>query len=171
MKLQDLLSIKSEKQFKDICKTYLCLLGSGASRDVYKLNSKQIIKVAKNDFGYIQNATEVKLFNTYKDLNLFNEIIQYSKYYLWVIQPLVTPLNKDDILFKQIVDVVDHIKNFKEYFNTDACMQKLYKFLIENEWKYLQDIAKHDNWGIINNELKLIDYGIDNKVYNEYFVK
>ena len=115
MTLQDLLSIKSERVFKDTCKDNLRLLGSGVGRDVYKLNSKQVIKVARSDMGYTQNASEVDTFNAYKGLELFNEIINNAKCCLWVIQPLATPLSNNDTRFKQIVDVVDHIKCSKEY--------------------------------------------------------
>lgn len=48
-------------------------------------------------------------------------------------------------------------------------MNKLYDFLVETEWKYLQDVAKPDSWGIINGELKMIDYGMNNEAYKEYF--
>ena len=169
MTLQDLLSIKSERVFKDTCKDNLRLLGSGVGRDVYKLNDKQVIKVARCDMGYSQNASEVDTFNAYKGLELFNEITNSAKCYLWVIQPLATPLRADDTRFKQIVDVVEHIKYSKEYSGSDALMNKLYAFLVETEWKYLQDVAKHDSWGIVNGELKMIDYGMNNEAYKEYF--
>ena len=108
MTLQDLLSIKSERVFKDTCKDNLRLLGSGVGRDVYKLNSKQVIKVARCDMGYSQNASEVDTFNTYKGLGLFNEITDNAKCYLWVIQPLATPLSNNDARFKQIASALTH---------------------------------------------------------------
>ena len=169
MTLQDLLSIKSESVFKNVCKDNLKHLGSGVGRDVYKLNGKQVIKVARCDMGYSQNASEVDTFNAYKGLELFNEITDNAKCYLWVIQPLATPLRADDTRFKQIVDVVDCVKYSKEYFGNDEFMQKLYAFLVETEWKYLQDVAKSDSWGIINGELRMIDYGMNNEAYKEYF--
>ena len=169
MTLQDLLSIKSERVFKNVCRDNLLHLGSGVGRDVYRLNGKQVIKVARCDMGYSQNASEIDTFNTYKGLGLFNEITNSAKCYLWVIQPLATPLRTDDTRFKQIVDVVEHIKCSKEYLGDDEFMQKLYAFLIDTEWKFLGDIAKPDSWGIINGELRMIDYGMNNEAYKEYF--
>lgn len=169
MTLQDLLSIKSERVFKDTCRYNLLHLGSGVGRDVYKLNDKQVIKVARCDMGYSQNASEVDTFNAYKGLGLFNEITNSAKCYLWVIQPLATPLSNNDTRFKQIVDVVDHIKSSKEYLENDEFMQKLYAFLVDTKWKYLQDVAKYDSWGIINGELKMIDYGMNNEAFKDYF--
>lgn len=169
MTLQDLLNIKSESVFKNACRDNLKHLGSGVGRDVYKLNSKQVIKVARCDMGYAQNASEIDTFNTYKGLELFNEITNSAKCYLWVIQPLATILRADDTRFKQIVDVVDCIKYSKEYFGNDEFMQKLYAFLIDTEWKFLEDIIKPDSWGIIDGKLRMIDYGMNNEAYKEYF--
>lgn len=64
MTLQDLLSIKSEKQFRATCDDYLSLIGNGTSRSVYQLDSKQVIKVARNVWGYTQNASECNTFKT-----------------------------------------------------------------------------------------------------------
>lgn len=169
MTLQDLLSIKNERQFRDTCSNYLAHIGSGYSRDVYRLNSKQVIKVAKHDLGYTQNASECEIYNTYGGLGLFNEITNNAKNYLWVIQPLATPLKNTDIEFQQIVNLVQHIENSKEYSIDNIFLKKLYDFLIETEWKYLQDIRKADSWGWVDNKLCIIDYGMNNEAFEDYF--
>ena len=169
MTLQDLLSIKSESVFKETCKHYLAHIGSGVGRDVYKLNPNQVIKVARCDLGYSQNASECDVFDTYGGLGLFNEITRSSKCYLWVIQPLAEPLKSNDDDFHNIVDLVQHIEQSKEYSTDDMFLHKLYDFLVRTEWKYLQDIRKHDSWGRVNGELKLIDYGMNNEAYEDYF--
>ena len=169
MTLSDLISIKNARDLRQTCKDYLTLIGGGSSRAVFRLNSNQVIKVARHNYGYTQNASECDTFDTYKGLNLFADIINRADDYLWVIQPLATPLSNDDARFKQIVDVVDHVKCSKEYLGDDVLMQKLYAFLVETEWKFLGDIAKPDSWGIINGELRMIDYGMNNEAYKEYF--
>lgn len=166
MALQDLLNISSEQEFKDTCRNYLTYIGSGVGRDVYRLNSKQVIKIARCDMGYSQNASECDTYNAYVGLGIFNEITKHAKGYLWVIQPLATPLKKDDARFEQIAELVKHIESSKEYSTNDEFLKKLYGFLIDTEWKYLQDIRKHDSWGIVNGELRLIDYGMNNEAYN-----
>lgn len=169
MTLSDLLCIENERQFRLTCKYYLTAIGSGTSRDVYRLNCRQIIKVAKHDKGYAQNASECDTFNAYGGLGLFNEITKSSRCYLWVIQPLAIPLKTDDDDFRGIVDLVQHIERSKAYSTNDLFLKRLYDFLIDTEWKYLQDIRKYDSWGRVNGELKLIDYGMNNEAYNEYF--
>jgi hypothetical protein len=169
MTLQDLLSIKNEHQFRDTCSNYLAHIGSGCSRDVYRLNSKQVIKVAKHDLGYTQNASECDIFNTYGGLGLFNEITRSSDSYLWVIQPLAIPLEKDDARFGQLVNLIHHLETSREYVTDDSFLKTLYKFLIETEWKFLCDFKKCDSWGVISGELRIIDYGMNNEAYNEYF--
>lgn len=169
MTLQDLLSIKSESAFKEVCRNNLLHLGSGVGRDVYRLNESQVIKVARHDLGYSQNASECDTYNTYGDLGLFNEITNNAKCYLWVIQPLATPLKNTDIEFQQIVNLVQHIENSKEYSTDNIFLKKLYNFLIETEWKYLQDIRKADSWGWVDNKLCIIDYGMNNEAFEDYF--
>lgn len=171
MTLQDLLSISNESEFRDACKDYLFQIGSGTSRDVYRLNSKQVIKVAKHDLGYTQNASECDTYNTYGGLGLFNEITNNAKSYLWVIQPLAIPLESTDEYFQHIIDLVQHIENSKEYSTDSVFLKKVYDFLIETEWKYLRDICKADSWGRVNNELRIIDYGMNNEAFEDYFVK
>lgn len=169
MTLSYLLSIKSESQFRDTCSKYLTHIGSGYSRDVYRLNSRQVIKVAKHDLGYTQNASECDTYNTYGGLGVLNEITNNAKCYLWVIQPLVTPLTKDDAEFRQIVELVNHIEKSMEYRTDNDFLNKLQLFLKETEWKYLRDFKKPDSFGRVNNELRIIDYGMNNEAYKEYF--
>lgn len=169
MTLSDLLSIKSESQFRDTCSKYLTHIGSGYSRDVYRLNSRQVIKVAKHDLGYTQNASECDTYNAYGGLGLFNEITKSAESYLWVIQPMATPLKNDDEEFLKIVDLVLHIEKSREYSTDDVFLKKLYDFLVEIEWKYMLDFKKPDSFGRIDNELRIIDYGMNNEAYEEYF--
>lgn len=171
MTLQDLLSISNESEFRDTCKDYLFQVGSGTSRDVYRLNNKQVIKVAKHDLGYTQNASECDTYNTYGGLGLFNEITNSAKSYLWVIQPLATPLESTDECFHHIIDLVQHVENSKEYSTDNVFLKKVYDFLIETQWKYLRDICKADSWGKVNNELRIIDYGMNNEAFEDYFGK
>lgn len=169
MTLQDLLSISNESEFRDTCKDYLFQIGSGTSRDVYRLNSKQVIKVAKHDLGYTQNASECDVFNTYGGLELFNEITNSAKSYLWVIQPTATPLKSDDIDFQKIVELIYHIEQSKEYHTDNGFLNKLYGFLKNTEWRFLKDFKKHDSFGRVGNELRIIDYGMNNEAFKDYF--
>lgn len=169
MTLQDLLSIKSERLFRETCNDYLQLIGRGSSRDVYRLNSKQVIKVASHDLGYTQNASECDVFNTYGGIGLFNEITKSADSYLWVIQPKAEPLTKEDSEFQHIVSLIKHIESGKSYSTGNEFLNRLYKFLLETEWQFLYDFKKYDSWGRIGNELRIIDYGMNNEAYEEYF--
>ena len=82
---------------------------------------------------------------------------------------MAEPLKSNDDDFHNIVDLVQHIEQSKEYSTDDMFLHKLYDFLVRTEWKYLQDIRKHDSWGRVNGELKLIDYGMNNEAYEDYF--
>jgi hypothetical protein len=169
MTLSDLLSIKNEKQFSETCKDYLTHIGSGTSRDVYRLNSKQVIKVAKHDKGYAQNASECDVFDIYGGLGLFADIIKRADSYLWVIQPMTMPVYSNDEEFKKIVDLVTHIEESKQYSTDNVFLNNLYNFLKETEWKFLKDFKKCDSYGRINNVIHIIDYGMNNDAFDEYF--
>lgn len=169
MTLQDLLSIKSEKQFRKTCNDYLSLIGNGSSRRVYRLNGKQVIKVARSDWGYTQNVSECDTFKTYGGLGLFNEVTRNADSYLWVIQPLATPISNNDARFNEIVKLVKSVEQSKEYATDDEFLQKFHKFLIDTKWKFLQDFSKRDSWGLVNDELRILDYGMNNEAYKEYF--
>ena len=170
MTLSDLISIKNEMQFRETCNDYLACIGTGTSRDVYRLNNRQVIKVAKHDYGYAQNASECDVFNAYGSLGFLNEVTKNADSYLWVIQPLAEPLSDHDECLSKIVDMVEHIERSKEYVANDAYFKMVYDFLVETEWKYLYDIKKQDSWGRVNGELKLIDYGMNNEAIEEYLV-
>lgn len=169
MTLSDLLSIDNAREFRLACKEYLSFVGGGSSRAVYRLNSGQVIKVARHDKGYAQNASECDVFDTYGGLGLFADIIKRADSYLWVIQPMAEPLTKDDADFRHIVELVHHIEQSREYRSDNEFMNKMYGFLKETEWKYLQDFKKHDSFGRINGEIRIIDYGMNNEAYKEYF--
>lgn len=169
MTLSDLLCIKSERQFLATCREYLTLLGCGTSRNVYRLNSRQVIKVAKHDKGYTQNASECDVYDTYGGLGLFADIVKRADSYLWVIQPMAEPLTNDDAEFRKICELVYHIEQSKEYSTDNDFLSKLQGFLKETEWKYLLDFKKADSFGRIGNELRIIDYGMNNEAFEEYF--
>ena len=162
------MSIKNERKFRDFCRDYLKCIGRGTSRDVYRLNNRQVIKVAKHDYGYAQNASEHDIFNAYGKLGFLNEVTEYADNYLWVIQPLAEPLSDHDECLSNIVDMVEHIEQSKEYIANDTYFKTVHDFLIETEWRYLYDIKKQDSWGRVDGELKLIDYGMNNEAYNTY---
>lgn len=176
--MEDLLSIKNEKQFKTFCDDYLTVLGKGTSRKVYRLNSKQVIKVAIDDKGYVQNESECNVFNAYSESKLFTNIIRNAENYLWVIQPLAIPLNNEnEYLFKEIfnvefsemVNMLKHLEQKIEYTTDNEFLTKFKDFLIEADWQFLSDFAKHDSWGIHNEIIQIIDYGMDNEAFQEYF--
>ena len=178
MRLEDLLSIKNKKQFENFCNEYLTVLGRGTSRIVYRLNSRQVIKVAIDDKGYIQNESECNVFNTHGKTKLFTEILRNADDYLWVIQPLAIPLNpENEYLFKllfgvefaEMTTMLHYLEQKKEYRTDNEFLIKFRDFLIETDWRFLKDFAKHDSWGINNEIIKIIDYGMNNEAFQEYY--
>lgn len=169
MSLQDLLNIKDEHEFIMNCRRNLPLVGIGSSRNVYKLNDSQVLKVAKNTCGYLQNNVECNSFNEYKDLDIFAHIIDKNDDYLWLIQPFAISLKEDDEYFKQILEVVSCIEESKQYSSNKVFLNTLYKYLKNKNYKFLQDFKKHDSYGIIDGNVYIIDYGMTDEIFNNYF--
>jgi hypothetical protein len=56
-----------------------------------------------------------------------------------------------------------------EYKTDNEFLIKFRDFLIEVDWQFLSDFAKHDSWGINNGIIQIIDYGMNNEAFQEYF--
>ena len=168
MTLAELLNTTNEQKFKDLCNTYLTKLGSGTSRDVYSINKKYVIKVAKNDLGYHQNYSESCTYEEYKNLELFAEIIKASNTYLWVIQDKAKPLLENNDKYLQIVNLINQLELNNPVNVEDTFLVTLQDFIIKYNWKFLSDFKKADSFGFINDNLRIIDYGVNNEVFDKF---
>jgi hypothetical protein len=168
MTLSELLNITNEQKFKNVCNTYLTKIGSGTSRDVYSINKNYVIKVAKNDLGYHQNYSESCIYDEYKDLNLFAKIIKSSNTYLWVIQDKAKPLLENNDKYLQIVNLINQLELNNHVNVEDPFLITLKNFIIKSNWKFLSDFKKADSFGLINGNLHIIDYGVNNEVFDKF---
>ena len=171
MLLQQILSTKNERYFKRACNDWLPLLGCGSSRNVYKLNNNQVLKVAKGELGYLQNTEECNNFDKYKELNLFAEIINRDSNNSWIIQPLAISFKSEDAYLKLILEMISCVENNTDYYSEDIFLNTLYKYLKERSYTFLQDFKKYDSYGRIDNKVYIIDYGMNDNIFNTYFNK
>lgn len=141
-------------------------LGEGAGRIIYAIDSNYVIKLSKFRGGYMQCETENYIYN---DIN--EDLKRYLCPVVWynedmVIMRRAIPIpfakkkedknknifkmlgvSKDDIFYRNVMDIVD-----------------TYDLLYG-------DVKSLSSWGMLDNQLLLIDYGCTNKIYKKYFSK
>ena len=118
----------------------------GSSRIVF-LIGKWAVKIPINKCGIEQSQQEIKTWNKYKS-KPFNKIISKIGF----------------ITIHQKAKAVD-LTNFKLFRDRIVEYEKNYP-----ELKFKRgDIYRHENWGIVNNEFVIIDYGLNIDIENKYY--
>lgn len=164
-------------------------IGSGSSRDVFALNDKQVIKVAKNNKGLAQNANEILI--TKKEC--YNGVIakvlgaDMDKCRFTISERVVKSLKSKnemkDVFWKyfsidpKYIDfVLESIEDNAHQHMSIHIASKNEKFsvfrdMMINEDLKAGDIMIPDCWGIIGEKLCLKDYGLTNKTYQQLYHK
>lgn len=187
-------SLHSFNQRVRYCEQHLTRLSSGTSRIVYLIDNDKVLKLAKNNKGIAQNLTEIRLGNE-PYYTCFAEIYEYSKDGLWVEMEYCQKAKKTD--FKRLYGVPFEAlccaiyemrgKNFNPY--------RKYKTLVDNIWNgeenevmdlfnsiceyvggemlsSVGDLTRISSYGISKeNGFVLIDYGLDDDVYDKFYRK
>lgn len=130
-------------------KKHFKFLGEGIARQVFALDNKLVVKVAKGLDGRVQNFVENYTYNncTSQERKYLCPVLYYNDYIL--IMPRATPY---------ISIIRNHpvcLYNLRSEKTVDEDIIKLSnKFLL-----FLDDLYAPSSWGHINNEYYLIDYG------------
>lgn len=72
-------------------KQFLPHFGAGSSRTVFPISSGKVLKIAKNNDGFLQNKAEIEIFFANKHNDLITRIYDFSSDYKWVLSELVRP--------------------------------------------------------------------------------
>lgn len=138
------------------------LLGEGGGRLIYGLDDRYVIKLSKSDGGDEQCEQEYYIYNDIEE-----NLKRYLCPVIWY---------KDDMLIMR--KAIPLAKNRKEK------SKNVFKFLNVgiNDTLYLNtmklieaydllygDIKSLSSWGMIDNQIVLIDYGCTNEIYDKYF--
>lgn len=105
----------------------------GSGRIVFEGESDTVVKVAKNNFGLRQNAQEVCLYASHRDLLPIAPILDFADNFSWLIMPMAEKIGSLSLR------VICKLANL-----TDP---------------YVADVSSH-NCGLINKIPMVIDYGI-----------
>ncbi len=182
--------------FKDrikYAKERLEKLGEGSSRIVYKIDDVTVLKLAKNKKGVAQNKLEIEYSKDSYLQNIVAEVYESMDNGNWLEMELAVKLK--ETTFKNIVGVSfkDYVSALRYYYFTNIKPSKFggyskpenYKELWENEFAYdmfnfvgnygipVGDLSRLSTYGIVKRDDKdaivMIDYGLNDDVYNDFY--
>lgn len=197
--LSDLKNIKSFKGKLEYVRLKLGKhLGKGSSRIVFPVDNDKVLKLAWNRKGIAQNEVEVDSSRTH---DITAEVFDYADDYSWIEMEKVTPFRSNVQMIKainmssiELYEVLFYIstltegpeyryrspilpnkfKNWDDVWK-DEFTSELIRFLIDyglGGSRYAREYSQHKHYGVNSKgEIKLIDYGFNDRVYDEYYKK
>jgi hypothetical protein len=157
-------------------------LSSGSSRLVYLTDGKTIVKLAKNDKGLAQNKAEA---NPKMKSKYLNKILGHAKDYVWIETKFLEKINAKEfekmtgLKFKDFGDAIEYgLKNVSESSEKkpkgfeEIEKSDIYKELkrLGSKFKLMPgDLSRISSWGTIDGNPVLIDAGLTQKVYEDFY--
>jgi len=163
------------------------ILGHGSSRAAFILTSKKVLKISKNQAGFVQNNKEKELYERFKNTDLLTKVFASDPNGSWIIAQLVQPI-ETAAQFKKLSGI--GFAELKSYLNVDPDDYEDLEFELEmmgigkQGQEFLMkatrlareadlikgDFAKPDSWGkSADGNLVLLDYGLNNELYNKHY--
>lgn len=181
---------------KKYCDEHLEFLIQGSGRLVYKVDDDKVLKLAKNTKGVAQCNVEIRLGNDRYIDHTVAPIYEYDSDGYWVEMALATKLSKGK--FKSIIGysfddygqmlMLFYYRNIKpsKYGGHAAIDDENERNKIEED-EFFQsmcdmmgsydmppgDLRRLNSYGLVKingkEEIRLIDYGLTNNVYEDYY--
>jgi len=163
------------------------LLGEGGSRTVFLLSSRFALKVAQNDRGKSQNATEAAISADPKFGQVIARVRQHAPDFSWAVSDLVRPLTSEaefknvfGMPFEEFVHGVQGRDSLRwnggnpawkvsgrndphrdETVGTHGIMQAL-RELVSSKKLHTPELQFIDHWGKTGDgRIVILDYGVD----------
>lgn len=167
-------------------KHHKLLSSNGSSRIVFELDDKRVIKIAKNENGLEQNYTESSIYNDKIVDDILCPVLEEddNEQPKWIIVRKATKCKVSDfkkyfnLTYQEFVVAVDYLcyitgqeRSGWDLEEGKAIMER--EEVQDDEYHVLHrihdllgsydmaggDLKKRSSWGIVDNELVLIDYG------------
>jgi len=187
-------SLNSFNKRIQYCEAYLQRISSGSARIAYKIDDNTVLKLAKNSKGVAQNEVEGQRDYYRDNIGCFAEVYDVDKNYLWLEMQLARKAKPSDFKrltgydFQTVCYWIDYCKPdrycpnpMKRFFTSeefhdnwdDYGLLSLLQEYIGNYDVPIGDLKRISSWGVVNGEdgeqLVLIDYGLDECVYNNFY--
>lgn len=170
-------------------------IGSGSSRVVWLLDNNKVIKLAKNKKGIAQNEVEVNTSDDYYIGDIFPKVFEYDKEgYNWIVSECCPRAKESDVLeitglkyasfaylCRKLSAYYDNIQRRNYGLINDDEEEKLrnaapmfYNYIV-NYQPIVNEIVSLRNLGVATRpegkELVIIDSGLDENVWKEFYKK
>ena len=148
------------------------LLNKGTGRYVYDINNEYVLKLAKNNKGIEQNKTEINISKSgkYNDINA--NVVEFDDNGLYLIQQKAYRLTEQgfkDITGLQLQGFLYYLRHNREWDGGNIKFYNKVNSLV-NEFELDRfDIANESSWGIINNNVVMVDYGLDMNIARKLY--
>jgi hypothetical protein len=174
------------------CNEHLRRISSGSARIVYLIDDTKVLKLAKNEKGVAQCATEIQWGNDSYYGHVLAKTIDYHPDDLWVEMELARKVKKSDfqklegINFDSFIKYIHRFyaqnngrgsgptidKNEEEILNENDFTQTICSFMSDSD-SPAGDFMRLNSYGVVNRNgediIVIIDFGLTQSVYDEYY--
>ncbi len=178
-------SIDNLRLARKYISTRLKKIGQGSSREVYDLNTSQVIKIAKNQKGIAQNGVEgdYGLNNVYS--KILPKLIDSHDEDIWIIVEKAEKITKKEFerlakipfeTFCTIVSIEGRRIKGKQIVNPysdfwddeDSFVHSLVSMMVDFDM-LSGDFEKINSFGKIGNKLVVVDCGFTDEVFKTHY--
>lgn len=173
--------------------THLQKLASGSARVVYKVDDTKVLKMAKNKKGLAQNSVEAQGY--LQNYDIVAQVFETDNDDYWIEMEYARKVSKAD--FKRIAEVsIEELGQYltyirfqmrggrnsfgyhiepdvKERMEESEFVGDLMSFVYDNDME-TGDMGRLSTWGKVlrdgEERIVLIDYGLTNSVYKDYYM-
>lgn len=194
-------SLTSFQKRVEYCRQRLKRLGAGTSRIVFEIDNEKVLKLAKNSKGVAQNQEEIRLGNDnfvncftkvydYDERGLFVEMekarpakesdFERLTGYPWDIYcdflrriaNSYTHPSRHTYINRSYNDAYEH---FNENWDSDNFMCNVFDYMMNYQLRTWGDLERISSYGVVQRpwgeDLVIIDFGLSEDVWNNYYKK
>ncbi len=178
-------SLKSFKEREAYCNEKLKRISSGSARIVYLIDPVTVLKLAKNQKGIAQNRVEAEYTNYLG--STVSEVLDSHPDDLWVESQFakkLTPSRFRQLTGFDVNTVGNFIRNYEAQYNGKKPIFSIDKNIESEMWEdefisglrdivdqglSAGDLGRVSSYGELNNNVVVVDYGINDDVLSTYY--
>jgi hypothetical protein len=197
--LETFKKISSFKRKYEYCNERLPYIASGSSRWVFKVDDEKCLKIAKNKKGLAQNEAEYDIGSDgyFSKLSIFAPIydvdydpkVDNTQPFFWIEMRLAKKCTASEFFkiekisfdefswllrnefgkhnFNILID--SQKKRAEEWKEHSEFWHDLCDYIHNQDDLPIGDLTRIQNYGIIDNHIVLIDYGLTRQVFEKYY--
>lgn len=162
-------------------------IASGSARTIYEIDEYTVLKLAKNKKGIAQNEVEAGIGTDQYFENILAKVLETDEKDRWVVMERAKKITKSR--FESLMDGIDiydfhnYVQKKAEYtkFGIGFIKPEIEEKLDENEFTqdmielilnydlHSGDFSRPSSFGEIEGRLVIIDYGLNQQVFKQYY--